>query len=89
MKYASSTKLNKNQIMVELRLVLGQYFKQVICYLPLTYILSLLPVISWCLGDLTLGTRHLMSSRAILSTTKSKFTNMVPDVGMDPNVTSS
>jgi hypothetical protein len=32
MKYVSLGKLNKNQIMVELRSALGQYLKQVICY---------------------------------------------------------
>ena len=44
MKFASSVKLNKSQIMVELRSALGQYPQRVICYgLPLTYRLSLLP----------------------------------------------
>ena len=44
MKYASSRKPNKSQIMAELRSASGQYFKQVICHgLPLTYGLSLLP----------------------------------------------
>jgi hypothetical protein len=42
MKYVSSRKLNKNQIMVELHSALGQYFKKVICYgLPLTCSFSL------------------------------------------------
>ena len=38
MKYASSRKLNKNQIMVELRSALGQYFKHVICLKASTHI---------------------------------------------------
>jgi hypothetical protein len=86
MKFASSVKLNKSQIMVELRLALGQYSQRVICYgLPLTYRLSVLLF----LGNLTLGTRHPMSRQGNQSTTRSKSTIMVPGAGMDPNVTSS
>ena len=54
---------------------------------PLTYFLSYL-VTSLCLGNLTLGTRLPMSSRGNQSTTRSRFTTMVPGAGMDPNVTS-
>ena len=84
MKYVSLTKLNKSQTMVELRSALGQYLKQVIYFaLPLI----VFPL--WRLGNLTLGTRHPMSSQGNQSTTRSKSTNMVRGAGTDRNVMSS